>query len=41
MGELLVSHEEPRGSLRLDDWLLRRSEALGTTYASELDRHFR
>ena len=41
MDELLVSHEEPRGKARIDDWLLRSSESLGVSYASELDRHFR
>jgi NADH dehydrogenase len=41
MDELLVSHEPPRGRLRIDDWLLRSWETLGTTYASELGRHFR
>jgi uncharacterized protein YbjT (DUF2867 family) len=41
MNELLVSHEPPRGRLRIDDWLLRSSETLGRNYASELNRHFR
>ncbi|HEV2033480.1 MAG TPA: NAD(P)H-binding protein [Candidatus Dormibacteraeota bacterium] len=41
MDELLVSHEPPRGTLRVDDWLLRNAESLGMRYASELDRHFR
>jgi uncharacterized protein YbjT (DUF2867 family) len=41
MQELLVSNEDPRGKFRIDDWLLRNSESLGTKYASELDRHFR
>jgi len=41
MQELLVSKEPPRGRLRLDDWLLRSSDTLGMSYASELDRHFR
>jgi NADH dehydrogenase len=41
MDELLVSSESPRGASRLDDWLLRNSDTLGTKYASELDRHFR
>ena len=41
MQELLVSHEEPRGTRRVDDWLLRSADILGRSYASELSRHFR
>jgi nucleoside-diphosphate-sugar epimerase len=41
MGELLVSHERPRGTRRLDNWLLSSASTLGTEYASELDRHWR
>jgi len=41
MDELLVSHEAPRGTRRVDDWLLISAESLGRKYASELDRHFR
>ena len=41
MEELLVSHERPRGTRRLDNWLLTNAEAIGRTYASELDRHWR
>ncbi len=41
MDELLVSHEPPRGKLRVDDWLLKSAGSLGKKYASELDRHFR
>jgi uncharacterized protein YbjT (DUF2867 family) len=41
MEELLVSNEEPRGSRRVDDWLLRSADVLGRGYASELSRHFR
>ena len=41
MDELLVSKEPPRGTSRIDDWLLRSSDTLGVKYASELDRHFR
>jgi len=41
MEELLVSDEPPRGRMRLDDWLLRSSDTLGMSYASELARHFR
>jgi NADH dehydrogenase len=41
MEELLVSHEKPRGTRRMDNWLLTNAETLGQTYASELDRHWR
>ena len=41
MQELLVSHERPRGTRRLEDWLLAGAETLGRQYASELDRHWR
>ena len=41
MQELLVSHERPRGTRRLDNWLLTNAETIGTRYASELDRHWR
>ena len=41
MDELLVSHERPRGTRRLDNWLLSSAETLGRSYASELDRHWR
>jgi NADH dehydrogenase len=41
MEELLVSHEKPRGTRRMDNWLLTNAETIGRTYASELDRHWR
>lgn len=41
MAELLVSHERPRGTRRLDNWLLSSADTLGRSYASELDRHWR
>ena len=41
MQELLVSAEQPRGTHRVDDWLLRSADVLGRSYASELSRHFR
>jgi NADH dehydrogenase len=41
MEELLVSHERPRGTRRLDNWLLSNADVVGKTYASELDRHWR
>jgi uncharacterized protein YbjT (DUF2867 family) len=41
MQELLVSQERPRGTRRLDNWLLSSAETIGVNYASELDRHWR
>ena len=41
MQELLVSHERPRGTRLLDNWLLTSAYTLGRAYASELDRHWR
>jgi uncharacterized protein YbjT (DUF2867 family) len=41
MQELLVSHERPRGTRRLEDWLLSSADTLGLDYASELARHWR
>jgi NADH dehydrogenase len=41
MDEHLVSSEPPRGHRRIEDWLLRDADALGMSYASELNRHFR
>ena len=41
MDELLISRERPRGTRRLDNWLLANADTLGVAYASELDRHWR
>ena len=41
MQELLVSHERPRGTRGLDNWLLSNADTIGLSYASELDRHWR
>jgi uncharacterized protein YbjT (DUF2867 family) len=41
MSELLVSSERPRGTQRLDNWLLTHADTIGRTYASELARHWR
>ena len=38
---LLVSREEPRGRIRLGDWLERNREAVGVRYLSELGLHYR
>lgn len=41
MEERLVSHEKPRGTRPIDNWLLTSAESIGRTYLSELDRHWR
>ncbi len=41
MGDRLVSNEPPRGRRRIEDWLLRAADGLGTNYASRLTRHLR
>ena len=38
---LLVSRQTPTGTTRLSDWLERNASTVGTTYASELKRHYR
>lgn len=39
--DLLVSSEAPEGRIRLRDWLGEHGAALGTAYASELERNWR
>lgn len=41
MGELLISHEAPRGTTHLADWLAANAAQVGDRYTSELARHFR
>ena len=41
MDDILVSHEPPRGTTRLSEWLAENSETVGRRYASEMDRHYR
>ena len=41
MEERLVSHEKPRGTRPIDNWLLTSAESIGRTYTSELERHWR
>ena len=38
---LLTSETGPTGRTRLADWVSENSRSLGTSYASELDRHYR
>lgn len=41
MSGLLVSNQPPAGQTRFSEWLERNAENLGTSYSSELDRHWR
>lgn len=41
MSNLLVSEKPPTGHIRLSDWLTSHADSIGTSYASELNRHFR
>ena len=41
MDDILVSHEPPRGTTRLSEWLAANRESVGRRYASEMDRHYR
>src|SRR6202011_509060 len=39
--DILVSHEPPRGTTRLTDWLALHRDEVGRHYASEIERHYR
>jgi NADH dehydrogenase len=41
MRDILVSHEPPRGTTRLTEWLPSHRDEIGRRYASEIDRHYR
>jgi NADH dehydrogenase len=41
MHDILVSHEPPRGRIRLTDWLKTNADTVGRVYASEVARHYR
>ncbi len=41
MANLLVSSGPPTGSTRLSDWVAAHADQLGTSYLSELARHYR
>ena len=41
MANLLVSKNPPTGKTRLSDWLTQNASIVGTSYASELARHYR
>jgi uncharacterized protein YbjT (DUF2867 family) len=40
MDGLLVSHQQPRGTTRLSDWLTANGDWLGRRYVNEVNRHF-
>ena len=40
MAGLLVGNGPPTGKTRLSDWLATRADLLGSSYASELARHY-
>jgi len=41
MRDILISHEPPRGTTRLTDWLPSNRDQIGRGYASEVKRHYR
>jgi NADH dehydrogenase len=41
MHDILLSHEPPRGTTRLTDWLLLHRDDVGRHYSSEVERHYR
>jgi nucleoside-diphosphate-sugar epimerase len=41
MHDILVSHEPPRGTTRLTEWLPLHRDEVGRHYASEIKRHYR
>ena len=41
MANLLVSKQLAKGQTRFSEWLAQNASILGTTYASELARHYR
>ncbi|HMB84487.1 MAG TPA: NAD(P)H-binding protein [Terriglobales bacterium] len=40
MGDLLVSHRPPTGRTSLEGWIKSHAETIGSSYASELARHY-
>jgi NADH dehydrogenase len=41
MDNLLTSQQEPNGPTNFSDWLRDNRHTIGSSYSSELDRHFR
>jgi uncharacterized protein YbjT (DUF2867 family) len=40
MADLLVSHRPPSGRMSLEGWIKSHAQTIGSTYASELARHY-
>jgi NADH dehydrogenase len=40
MADLLVSRQPATGQTKFSSWLTKNANALGTRYASELQRHY-
>ena len=41
MDSLLCSEQPPNGTIKFSDWMASNAHSLGTSYSSELGRHFR
>ncbi|MGO9018479.1 MAG: SDR family oxidoreductase [Syntrophobacteraceae bacterium] len=41
MDELLTSEQEPNGATKFSDWLEKNKSTVGSSYSSEIARHFR
>ena len=41
MANMLTSEQEPNAKTKFSEWLDDNGNNIGTSYASELDRHFR
>ncbi len=41
MSNFLTSHQVPNGTIRFSEWLVNNKDSLGTSYTSEIERHFR
>jgi len=41
MSNLLTSEQKSNGSVRFSEWLMENRDVLGTSYSSEIRRHFR
>ena len=41
MASLLTSDQAPNGKINFSDWLMENKDSIGSSYSSELDRHFR
>ena len=41
MASLLTSDQAPNGKTKFSEWLIKNKDSIGSSYSSELDRHFR